>query len=297
MSRQMTPVVLSETVVEKERLIPVSGEVLVSEGVDVKPEATVAKGLVTNPELLEIRVSQKLGTYDYDISNYMLKKEGDKVSKDEVIAIKRSFFGRSTKICRAPIDGTVEIIASTKGIVLIRGSPILIEKKAHVPGKVVRVVPDQGAVVQSKAAYVQGVFGIGGEARGEVAIAVGGRDEVLGEDVIEASHAGKVVVGGSFVTVGALKKAQAVKAAAVVVGGMDEKDLTEFLGYELGTGVTGEEKLGLTLILTDGFGANPMREDVFSLLESFRGKLACVDGSTQIRTRMLRPEIILPIFS
>jgi len=38
-----------------------------------------------------------------------------------------------------------------------------------------------------------------------------------------------------------------------------------------------------------------MDGEVFSLLRSFQGKLACVDGTTQIRARMLRPEVILPL--
>jgi len=47
--------------------------------------------------------------------------------------------------------------------------------------------------------------------------------------------------------------------------------------------------------LTEGFGPSPMNEEIFDLLRSFQGKLACVDGTTQIRARMLRPEIIIPL--
>jgi transcription antitermination factor NusG len=67
------------------------------------------------------------------------------------------------------------------------------------------------------------------------------------------------------------------------------------LGYDLGVAVTGSERIGLTLIVTEGFGEIAMAERTFRLLASRSGAPAAVNGATQIRAGVLRPEIAIPI--
>ncbi len=279
---------------KKIRRLPAPGEVLVKIGDRVQPDTLIARGRVRNTEVHEIRVDQKLGVDPFNLKVYLLKGEGDEVKKDEVIAIRRTFLGRSTKVCRSPVDGTIEAFSETSGKLLIRGAPLPVEVKAHVPGIVTEIIPLEGAVVECRASLMHGVFGIGGEAHGPLEVVAQSPDEVLTNGTITKEHSGKVIVGGSVATLEALRKAASAGVSAVIVGGVDEKDLTAFLGYEIGFGVTGSEKVGVTLIITEGFGANPMKEEYFRLLKAHGGRLACVDGTTQIRARMLRPEIILP---
>jgi hypothetical protein len=80
----------------------------------------------------------------------------------------------------------------------------------------------------------------------------------------------------------------------VVTGGFDDQDLRELLGYDLGVAITGSEELGLTLIVTEGFGDIPMAGRTFDLLKSCEGRKVSVTGATQIRAGVLRPEIIAP---
>lgn len=260
----------------------------------VKEDAIIARGHVRNPEIIEVRVDQKLGVDPFNLSGYMLKKKGDAVKKDEVIAIRRSFFGQSTKVCRSPLDGVVEAFSESSGKVLIRGDPLPIEVKAHVPGKVTELFPGEGAVVECRGSLARGAIGIGGEAHGHLEVLVDNPDEVLTNGLINKTHSGKVIVGGATATLEALMKAASAGAAAVVVGGIDEKDLTGLLDHELDLGVTGQERIGFTLVVTSGFGVIPMDAEAFQLFKEHVGRLACVDGTTQIRTRMLRPEVILP---
>ena len=285
---------VTQAIIRKKRVLPAPGEVFVKRGDKVSSTTIVAKGKVRNPYIQSIRLDLKLGVDAGSVGPYLLKKVGNEVKKDEVIALHRSFFGR-TKVCRASIDGSIEAFLPTSGQLLIRGAPIAIEVKAHIPGKVVEVLPEEGAVIEANAKSVEGVFGVGGETHGDVMLAVERPDEALMEAAIEEEHNGKIVVGGSTTTLEALRKAHEVGAKAIIVGGVDEKDLTTLLGYELGFGITGNEALGTTLILTEGFGPRPMDEEIFNMLRSFQGKLACVDGTTQIRARMLRPEIIIPL--
>jgi len=284
-----------ETLIRKVRRIPAPGEVFVNVGDSVDAETVIAGGTVRNPEAEEVRVFTKLGIEPEQIERYMLKKERDTVKKDEVIAIYRAFFGRFTKTCRSPIDGFIEVVLKKKGRVIVRGNPIPVEARAHIPGRIVEVIPGEGAVVETRGALVNGVFGVGGEARGELVFAADQPGAPLTTEAMGEGLEGKVLVGGSVVTLDALRRAAETGVSGIITGGVDQKDLTDFLGQEIGVGVTGAEKVGLTLIITEGFGVYPMREETFSLLKSHEGRQASIDGTTQIRQRMLRPEIVIPL--
>jgi hypothetical protein len=284
-----------ETLIRKVRRMPAQGEVFVDVGEVVEAETVIASGTVKNPAAEEVKVFAKLGVDPDQTERYMLKKEGDQVAKDEVIAIYRAFFGRLTKICRSPIDGFIEVFVKSAGRVRIRGNPIPVEVKAYIPGRIAEVIPGEGAVVETRGALVNGVFGVGGEALGELFFAVDQPEEALTTEAMGEGLEGKVLVGGSVVTLAALRRAAEKGVSGVITGGVDQKDLTEFLGHEIGVGVTGAERVGLTLIVTEGFGVYPMRDETFSLLRSHEGRQASIDGTTQIRQRMLRPEIIIPL--
>ncbi len=92
----------------------------------------------------------------------------------------------------------------------------------------------------------------------------------------------------------AIKQSIAVGAAGIISGGMDDQDLKEILGYDLGVAVTGSEKIGLTLILTEGFGTIGMADRTFRLLKSREGAEASINGTTQIRAGVVRPIIAVP---
>jgi len=225
----------------------------------------------------------------------MLKEEGDQVKKDEVIAIARSFFGRFTKVCRSPMEGTIEVFSKRAGRVLIRGKPIPVEIRAHIPGRITEIIPEEGAIVETQASIVRGVFGVGGEVHGELVFAVENPGEPLTTEVLSSDQEGRVLVGGSFTTLDAMRKAAKIGVGGIITGGVDQKDLTEFLGGEIGMGVTGGESGVTTLIITEGFGIYPMNQETFRLLKSYEGRKVSIDGTTQIRQRMLRPEVIIPL--
>jgi hypothetical protein len=96
------------------------------------------------------------------------------------------------------------------------------------------------------------------------------------------------------VNTAALLHAVRMGVKAVVIGGFDDQDLRQFLGYDLGVAITGHEEKGLTLVVTEGFGAIPMAGRTFDLLKQCQGRKVSVSGATQIRAGVLRPEIIVP---
>ncbi len=286
--------VTEELIITKKRILPLKGDVLVKVSEVVGPDTVVARTHLPGPVEPE-NVANILGVAPADVPAHMTKKAGDRVEKGEVIASAKTFFGLFKTECKAKMTGTIENISSVTGQVLLRGEPVPVEVKAYLPGEVVEIFPKEGVALRAVGAFVQGIFGIGGETHGELKVVVPDRKTVLSEDLIDSSSVGKIIVGGSLVTAAALRKAIAVKAAAVVVGGFDDKDLRDFLGYDLGVAITGSEELGVTLVVTEGFGQIDMAEKTFNLLKKFEGKLALANGATQIRAGVIRPEVIIPL--
>ena len=223
-----------------------------------------------------------------------MKRTGETVHKGELLARTKGFFGLLRAECRAPVTGTLASISIATGQVMIEGPPLPVEVRAHLAGTVTQVRPGRGATIAAGGTWIQGIFGIGGETWGVIVLGVSAPGARLTETEITPELRGKVVVGGALVTREALARAAQLGVGAIITGGVHALDLGEFMGGEIGAGVTGAEQVGLTLIVTEGFGEIAMGRRTFRLLGQREGFMASVSGATQIRSGVLRPEIIVP---
>lgn len=286
--------VTEKMLITKKRILPLKGEVLAKVGDKVQPDTVVARTFLPGP-VEPMNVANILSIAPEDVPYFMLKKEGEKVQKDEILAKAKTFFGLFSSVCKAKAEGTIESISSITGQVLLRGNPVPVEVHAYLVGEVVEVFPQEGVAVSSWGSFIQGIFGVGGETKGEIKIVVSSASDILTDKEIDESSKGKIIVGGCLVTSSAINKAISVGAKGIIVGGLDDKDLRDFLGYDLGVAITGSEEKGITLVITEGFGQINMAQRTFNLLKSNQGKLACINGATQIRAGVIRPEVIIPI--
>jgi hypothetical protein len=286
--------VLQRTTVDKERRLPLKGEVLVEAGKTVAPDDIVARThLPGNVQM--VNIANLLNIDAQDIAEVMLVKIGSKIKEGELLAETKGLFGFFKSSAASPVDSVLESISDVTGQVVLREAPIPVEIDAYMNGKVASVLEEEGVVVTANAVFIQGIFGIGGENRGELRVLVDNRDDELTPEMIPGDVKGAVIVGGSFISLEAYKKAISVGAAAVVAGGFNYHDLKDVLGYTLGVAITGSENLGTSLILTEGFGRIPMGNRCFELLQQHNGKFTSVNGSTQIRAGVIRPEIVIPL--
>ncbi|MGC1276077.1 MAG: hypothetical protein WBC44_20430 [Planctomycetaceae bacterium] len=276
------------------RVLPVSGEVLVAVGDRVQATDVVAQATMPG-DVTPVNVANALAVPPGEVPGAMLVGQGDRIELGDLVARSKGIFGLFRAEYRAKTAGTVESISGVTGQVIVRGEPKPVQVLAYLTGEVVDVLSGDGAVIEAEVAFVQGIFGIGGEAFGELVMACRAPAQELTEDLITDAMRGKVIVGGARMTGEAVRKAVAVGAAAIVSGGMDDADLRSILGYDLGVAVTGSETIGVTLVITEGFGEIAMAERTFRLLAEHEGDLAAVNGTTQIRAGVLRPEIVIPL--
>jgi len=286
--------VTPDTVIRKQRTLPIPGEVTVAVGAHVTASTEVARTALPG-KVYPINVANKLSIPPGEISAYLLKQEGDPIRKDEPLAENNPFIKWFKTQVRAPISGQIENISHITGQVFLREPPELIRLSAYLAGTVVEVTPRQGVAVESRCAFLQGIFGVGGETHGPITLAVNGPEEVLTADSLRPEHKDYIVVGGSLVEKAVFSRARELGVRALVVGGVHDHDLKELLGYDLGVAITGTEKIGFTLIITEGFGAIPMAKRTFELLAHHQEHQASCSGATQIRAGVIRPEVIIPL--
>lgn len=286
--------IVGKTLVEKDRRLPMRGNVHVKVGDRVTAETVVASTDLPG-NVYPVNLANIMGCEPKEIKLFLKKAEGDKVGRDDIIAETPGFFGFFKTQVKSPITGTIESLSDVTGQAILREPPIPVEVNAYVDGVVDEIYEDEGVRVNTVATFIQGIFGIGPEVIGELVMVAKSPADILDKNNIAIEHKNKIIVGGSLVTADALKRAVEVGVKGVVVGGYDAHDLKEFLGYDLGVAITGTEDKGITLVVTEGFGQINMAQKTFDLLKNCIGKKTSINGATQIRAGVIRPEVVIPI--
>ena len=296
MAKAYTPglKVSARTTHRSRRLLPIPGEVRITAGDTVAASDVVAETFMEG-DVVPMNVANRLGCSPDDVPELMIKPVGSEVKKGEAIARSKGIFGMFKSEVPAEADGTIESVSATTGQLMLRGPAIPVQVKAYLSGKVVEVLPNEGCIIENDILMVQGIFGIGGETDGDIQVACPDHEQTLTPEMISSDMKDAVILGGARMTVEALRKAIDVGAAAVVSGGIDDQDLKELLGRDLGVAITGSEQIGITVIVTEGFGDIAMAARTWHLLADKAGRRASVNGATQIRAGVMRPEILVPL--
>lgn len=284
---------LEYTAISKERILPIVGEVLVDVGDKVNPETVVATAMVRGDPVI-INAAVRMGLTPDELPQVTVKKVGDEVKVGDVLCEYRAFFGLIHKEVTSQINGTVETISDVTGRIILRGPTKPVEVRAYILGEITEIIPNSGTVIQTNGALIQGLFGLGGETNGKIRVSVDLPEKILTADAISTDDKDCILVGGSTVTADCIKKTIEVGARGIIVGGITTSVLRECLMEDIGVAITGQEDFGLTLIITEGIGKIKMSQKAFNLLKRFNGYMASINGATQIRAGVIRPEIIIP---
>jgi hypothetical protein len=276
------------------RVLPIAGDVLVAVGDHVAAEDIVARTELPG-DATPINLANQLSLAPADVPECLLKHEGERIEVGDVLARTKGIFGMFKTEYVSKVAGVIESVSHVTGQVIVRGASIPVEVRSFAAGEVVEVLPGEGVVVAADVSLVQGIFGIGGEAFGPIVMACQDHAQEFSPDLITDALRGAIVIGGARLPGATIRRAIEVGASALVSGGMDDADLKDVLGYDLGVAITGTERIGVTVIITEGFGEIAMAPQTFELLASRAGAAAAVNGATQIRAGVLRPEIVIPL--
>ncbi|MGI8586774.1 MAG: hypothetical protein ACR2M0_03685 [Chloroflexia bacterium] len=284
------PVIAPNIMVRKRRVLPVQGDVLVGSGARLDPDDVVARANILGTPIT-VDVADALG-----VRPKALKlPPGERVAEGDILAERRMVLGKRLQ-ARSPISGTYNGYDPATGLASVTPDAVNLEARAWIRGIVAEEIPYRGVVIETPAALVRGIVGIGGEQHGALQVAVGGPTSELLPDQITAVLSHAVVLGGGTITAAALQRAVENNVRAIIVGSIPDAELRAFLGYPNGLHIwSAEQPPPLTLIVVDGFGRLPMNARAWELLTSFNGQEVAVDGTTCLRDGLARPEVIVPL--
>ena len=295
MAKSYTPglKVLANTPSEKIRQLPLKGEVLVKVGDGVSSDTIVASTYIPG-NVHMINVARQLNVEAETVSDCILVEIDENIKKGQVIAESKGFFGFFKMQIKSPIDGSLANVSNITGQILLSEQPIAIEVDAFSSGTIKEIIPEEGAVLKTSGALIQGILGVGGENQGEIVVLVNSRKDIIKKEMMNESHKGKIIIAGAYLPIDVFEYAQKLGVNGIVAGGFDYNALSSILGYNLGVAVTGSEELVTSIMVTEGFGEIAMAAGTFDLFQQFEGKFASINGSTQIRAGVIRPEVMIP---
>jgi len=225
----------------------------------------------------------------------MLVKEGDAVRIGDLLCEHRGLFGLFKTQFLAPESGIIDYFSATTGHLGIRQPSLELALSAYIPGRVIAKKDHFSVTIECECAFIQGVFGVGGVRHGTLLVLEETFEREIKADDIPLQCAGRVLVGGTRVNLSALQCASERGATGFVTGSIDDATLKGYLGYDLGIAITGDEKVAMTVIITEGFGTLPISKRAQAILIASNGGEVALDGATQVRAGAVRPEIILPM--
>ena len=140
--------------IERERTLPLKGDVLVKTGDEVRAEDVVAKTELPGPVTI-VNVVNQLGIEPGEIRDYMLIKEGEKFTEGTPLAQNRPLFGLSflRTVIKAPIDGTVESVSEITGQMVLRKPPQPVQVHAYFDGRVTHIIENEGVRLETYASF------------------------------------------------------------------------------------------------------------------------------------------------
>jgi uncharacterized protein (TIGR01319 family) len=214
-------------------------------------------------EYTAVEVAKQLDVEPDKLGPYLKVEPGDEVERGQWLAAEL----RPTLIRKveSPVRGKVSRIDKHFGIVLIE--PLLeeLQVKAWLPG-VVQDVSARGCTVACNGTEIAGIWGSGGETAGPL--------------TFSSVEAGKIVVH-DFADAATITQVKERKAAGLICAGVNLQDVIEPCPQ-------------FTIVVLGGFGEQQLTEDVRATLAGHEGRLALLDGTTQLRVGVRRPQIILP---
>jgi len=214
-------------------------------------------------EYTAVEVAKELGVEPNELAPHLRVKPGDEVDRGQWLAgiLNKDAF----RFVASPARGKVNRIDKHFGIVLIE--PLLeeLEVKAWMPG-VVQDVTDRGCTVSCSGAVITGIWGSGGETAGPLSFS--------------SVEAGKVVVR-DFADSATIAQAEERSAAGLICAGVNLQEVIE-------------PHPPFTIVVLEGFGEQRLPDDVRTILTEHEGRLALLDGTTQLRVGVRRPQIVLP---
>ncbi len=238
----------AHTSIKRERVLPVAGHVLVRRMQKVSPsDVIVVASLV--PQFILLDIAQGLNVNPARADELLQRQADDDLVQGDVIAGPVGMFQR---VVRAPQAGIVRIAG--EGKVLYEISTSDFELQAGMEGTITNIIPERGAIIETKGALIQGVWGNGKITYGVVQPV---SNAMLKELVVEQLNIG---FRGAIITAGFCRTPEVLEAAGIVpIKGL-------ILGSMSSELIPLAKKMDYPIMIIDGFRETPMNRAAEAIL-------------------------------
>jgi uncharacterized protein (TIGR01319 family) len=230
-----------------------------------------------------VKLSEQLGVRPALMKGYLHKHKGDYVTTGEILAVKS--WKKDEHIIHAPFTGTITEIDTRKGTLTIQYMRKNLKLYSRLQAKVQSIAKNRFLELAYNGTTISGSIGFGKVKDGPV---------VWNDQFTEADLKQDFIAVFPF----ALNREQLQIVArnqlsGIIVPSLAEEDIVHLLGYELGVGITGDEDLPFSIMLTAGFGKLAFSREIAAALQDCTGKHGVLLPATQIRAGVVRPSLII----
>jgi hypothetical protein len=267
---------LPMTLIRRRRIMPVSGKVLARAGQKVGATDTIAESNLY-PEYLLLDIARGLGMPPSKTDSYLQCQAGDQLAEKDIIA---GPIGLSHRIVRSPRAGKVVVAADGQVLLEIVGQPF--QMKAGLPGEVVELVAERGAVIESAGALVQGVWGNGRIDAGQLSVLATSPDHEIKPSELDVSSRGWIVLAGHCSNPDVLKIIEELPLRGLILGSLEARL------------VPAATKSPVPILVLEGFGQRPIGAVTHKLLASLERRDVALNAEAGNAFSGTKPEVFFP---
>ena len=265
----------AHTNIRRERILSSAGYVIVRRLQKVTPtDVIVAAPLAAKYMLLEI--AQGLNVTPARADELLQRQAGDELSEGDVIAGPVGLFKR---VIRAPFSGQVRIAGEGKVLFEITSQPF--ELQAGMEGTVTNIIPERGAIIETRGALVQGVWGNGKITYGVIQPVSNNLNQELVADQINIGFRGAILAAGYCSNSEVLEIAGNIPIKGLILGSISSDLIPAALSMKY------------PIMAIDGFGSTPMNSAAEGILIANKDRNIALNAQMYDSFSGKYPEIII----
>ena len=263
------------TSIRRERVLPVAGDVLVRRMQKVDPTDVIVVAPMA-PEFVLIDVAQGLKVSPARADELLLRQSGEELVKGDVIAGPVGMFKR---VIRAPQSGLVKIAGEGKVLYELESPDF--ELQAGMEGTVTNIIPERGAIIETRGALVQGIWGNGKITYGIIQSVSSDLLQELVPEQLNIGYRGAIITAGFCRNPNVLEAAGNIPIKGMILGSMSSAliPLAKAADYPI--------------LVIDGFGKKPMNRAAERILTANKDKNIALNAQAYDPFQGNFPEVII----
>ncbi len=263
------------TNIKRERVVPVAGDVLVRRMQKVSPTDVIVVA-ATAPKFLLIDIAEGLHVSPAKADELLHRKSGESLVKGDIIA---GPVGPFKRVIRAPQSGQVKIAGEGKVLYEVE-SPVY-ELQAGMEGTVTNIIPERGAIIETRGALVQGIWGNGKITYGIMQQVSSDLLQELVPEQLNIGFRGTIIIAGFCRNPNVLETAGNIPVKGLVLGSMSSNLIPL------------ASKIDYPIMVVDGFGRKPMNRAAEKILIANKDKNVALNAQAYDPFLGNYPEVII----